>query len=189
MAYTDVLEVKAYLGIRGAEEDAMIGAMIRRAQARIDTICRTTFEAPEDTTRVFECGDMGVWFDQPLAQAPEGGSPLTSIAVDGVALTPEQYTLKPRNDWPRYWMEFEDSAYGGKTVSITGRWAWSVEVPPDVNLAAVRLAGYYHEARKAPVYQSLGSDDFGGERTVPRAEPSDVLYLLKPYRFTPLLDS
>ena len=212
MAYTDVDAVKEYRGLEDTDKDHLIASAISRAQARIETYCRTKFEAAADTTREFSYdddqrifgGSIGgsygssyislypgrygrqstrVWFDENLAQ-------ITSMVVDGEAIAEADYHLVPRNDRPAYALDLDGiytSFSYNSTVSITGRWAYSVTPPEDIAFATIRLASYYHEVRKAPYSDTVGSDDFGGERTMPRSEPMDVKFLIQPYRFSPLL--
>ena len=202
-------QVKEYLGRTGADDtadDDVLDAMITRAQARIETYCRTRFEADSDTTRKFDRIHYGgtvftdysaayglggyhggrIWFDENLAE-------ITSVTIGGDTIADTRYHLLPRNDKPAYALEFNtfDSYFSSTLdleIEITGRWAYSVTPPADIVHAAIRLAAYYFEMRKAPVFDIVGSDDFGGERSVPRSEPMDVMHLLMPYRFTPLID-
>ena len=219
MAYTTLEDLKAYMKTdRQSPEmdtdDSLLEGMIIRAQTRIETYCRTRFEAAADTTREFDCTDLDygggdiivsedgygwngwtssytqlgakyrtrLWFDQPLAQ-------LTSVTMDGETIPSADYRLDPRNDLPAFALLFTDliSTFSYETtIQVAGRWAHSITPPPDIVHAAIRLAAYYFEMRKAPVYDTLGSADFGGERMMPRSEPQDVMHLLMPYRFSPI---
>ena len=71
-------------------------------------------------------------------------------------------------------------------IAIAGRWAYSIEPPDDIVQATERLAAYYFRLREAPVFNTVGSDEFGGELALPRSEPQDVQYLLIPYKREPM---
>ena len=54
MAYTTTAIAKVYLGLTSAADDTLIGTLIVRAQAMIDSYCHRTFEASADTTKYFD---------------------------------------------------------------------------------------------------------------------------------------
>lgn len=220
MPYQTLAGLKEYMGRdteSDTEDDGRLQSMLRVAQRRIEVICRTRFEVPDDTVRRFDYtaldygGDLymdqgpggaqvwtpghgagpgwnllwrtKLWFDQPLAQ-------LTSITIDGEVIADTEYRLDPLNDTPWHSVYFTDlvlSLGDTATINIEGRWGYSVAPPEDIVHATSRLAQYYFEQRKAPVFDTIGSEEFGGDRTVPRSEPQDVKYMLIPYKWTPVI--
>lgn len=193
MAYTNLTDVKAYANVDGAGDDAVIGDLIVQAQAIIDRACRgRTFEAAADTTRKFDAvrdvdGEM-LYLDADLCQ-------ITSITNgDGVVVTSTQYTTEPRNRTPWYAIRllassgvawtYEDDPENA--IEITGRWAWSVAVPADIEFAAVRLTAYLYRQRDT----SGGDNDrpmlsASGAVLLPSQLPKDVRDLLRPYMRVP----
>ncbi len=183
MAYATTADVKAYLGIESATraDDALLAALLARAQAAIDTHTRRTFEAAADTTRAhgWELVDGAMLFlDGDLCV-------VTSVVNgDGATLQPAQYTVHPRNRAPYYAIQLRPSA--GATwdaatgdIAVTGRWAYSVTPPADVVHATVRLCAWMYRQK-----DNTGNDQpmiAGNVTILPARLPADVLELLSPY--------
>ncbi|MDE0011582.1 MAG: head-tail connector protein [Candidatus Poribacteria bacterium] len=191
MAYSTLKDLKSYLRIRDDEDDEDLQKALDQAQTSIDVYCRTTFEAAEDSTRVFDGSNMTpycdwpskficqLWFDSPLAA-------LTSVSVDSETLEADEYRLLPRNDTPYYSLLFTTSCYN-QDVSVEGRWAHSIEVPEDIFRAALRLAGYFFKQRGASTFDTIGTDGFSAQEELPREIPVDIRGTLSRKRFSPLL--
>lgn len=189
MAYTNTTDVKAYAGVDGSGDDAVIGDLIAQAQAIIERACRgRVFEASADTTRKFHAVED---VDGPVLHLDADLCQITSITNgDGTAVTSAQYTTLPANLTPWYAIRLKDSSGVAWTytddpdeaISITGRWAWSVTAPADVEFATLRLAAFLYRQRDT----SGGDNDRpimsnSGAILLPSQLPKDVQDLMRPY--------
>jgi hypothetical protein len=189
MAYTDAATLKNYLGIVETEDDALLAAMIARAQAVIDAYCRQTFEAAADSTRYFDptldSDGTTLWLDAPICS-------ITSITNgDGTTVTAAKYIKWPRNESP--WLRLVLKANSGvvwtwtttpeNSISIVGKWAYSEIAPPDIEHVALRLASYLYRQK-----DNQGNDQdrslavAGGVILMPAVLPPDIKAMLRPYR-------
>ncbi len=189
--YTNVSDVKAYLGITGSTDDVLIEALIEAAQRWIDAYCARTFEAVEGT-RYFTVGKdtdgATLHLDRDLCA-------ITSIVTNadatdgGTTLATTEYRTVPRNDTPYYAIRLTSS--GGKAweytyeaedgIEVTGKWGWSVAAPENVSQAARRLAAYMYRQKDAGTFDTTAFPE-AGVITVPQGIPKDVLLLLEPFR-------
>jgi hypothetical protein len=189
--YTTIDELKAYLGVTTGGDDALLTALVERAQKAIETHTHRVFEAASDTTRTFTVGvdtdGRALYFDRDLAQ-------ITSIVTNadassgGTTIPSTDYITLPRHDTPYYGVrllsssdyvwEFTDDPENG--VEVTGRWAYSVTAPEDIVHACTRLAGYYFKQRESQVFDVTAMPD-AGALIIPRGLPKDVEIILSPY--------
>ncbi len=194
MAYTNVANVKTYAGIKTAEDDDLLHALIDRAQKAIDSYCGRTFEAAADSTRKFTVGidtdDDMLFFDEDLAQIGTSGSIITDAdSASPVTLTISEYIFHPRNRTPYHAVELLDSSSNSWTyttnpqngITVTGRWAWSVTAPDDIVHACTRLAAYYFRQKDASVFDVTAIPE-AGVIQVPQGMPADVKLILNNYR-------
>jgi len=183
--YTTLDSLKAYLGVETSADDGLLGDLIGRASAAVDALCNRTFSADEDSTRTFDARldvtGRTLWLDADLCA-------LTSLVNgDGATIPPGDLLL-----WPRFgppWSEIRllraaDVAWTyddgpENAISVSGRWAYSVEPPADVVQATVRLAAWFY--RQKDVGYEPARPTFAGV-TYSADLPSDVLTLLTPYR-------
>ena len=155
MAYQTLEELKAYMGLDtdDTDNDALLTAMLSRAQTRIETYCRTAFEASVDTTRKFDVTSLDYGGDIYGADNPSLNTiwqttasawnilwrtrlwfdqplaQLTSVTVDGETLEASEYRLDPLNDNPKHSLFFTDlilSFNTTSTIDVIGRWAHSI---------------------------------------------------------------
>ena len=179
-------EVKAYLGISGTTDDALIASLITAAQVQIDTFCHRTFEAASDSTRYFNAvsdrDGLVLWLDADLC------SITTVTNGDGVAVTSSEYTTIPKNETPYNRLKLLVSAGKSWTfttdpddaIIIVGKWAYSVTAPADVGQACKRLAGFMYRQKDQQMFDVTVVE--GGTRVTPLAIPNDVKEALEPYR-------
>ena len=186
MAYCTVADVKTYLGVSEADDDALIATLINAAQAAIDAHTGNTFEAAVDAVRYYDVHGPHIegrrlYFDRPLAS-------LTSISDGGGAYQATDYVMMPRNDAPYYGVELKLTTGRFWTyvtdwenaIAVTGRWAYSVSAPNDIRQAARRLAAFYYRQKDAPLQDVTAIE--AGVVVQPIAMPADVRALLSPYR-------
>lgn len=94
--YCTVAEVKTYLGIAGAADDALIGTLITAVSRAFDTATGYTFGATVDTSLTHYCYDDDV-YDQELLFLQPFTTVTSIVNGDGVTLSATaDYLLKPR---------------------------------------------------------------------------------------------
>jgi len=190
MTYTTGADLKTYLGITTATDDALLTALIASAQAAIDNHTRRTFEAAADTIRYFT---VGVDTEGGILLLDRDLCAITSIINNNDGTSPEtllttQYTTMPRNNTPywgirlltspgKYWRYTSDAEAG---IKITGKWAYSTTPPADIVQACRRLAGYYYKQRDAQVFDVTSIPEQGA-MVIPQGIPKDVKLLLDSY--------
>ena len=189
MAYIIAANVKAYAGISGAGDDALLASLITRAQAVIDRYCNRTFEAASASTRYFTVGrdteGAWLWFDEDIA------SITTVTNGDSVAVSSSQYTTEPKNRTPYHGIKLLGSA--GKVwtystdpedaISVVGKWAYSTSAPEDIQHAAIRLVTFFYRQKDTSQDSDRPLLTESGVTLLPLQIPTDVRHMLNPYRW------
>ena len=189
MAYCGVDELKEYLGVTGATDDAMLLTLLAAAQRTIDSYCARTFEAAADTVRTF---DSQRDVDGYTLTVDSDLCAITSIVNgDGTTISNSHYVTEPRNETPYYAIRLKASA--GKVwtstvagdsenaITVTGKWAYSTSAPSDIAHVCKRLAAYIY--RQKDNAGDLDRAVIAGNSTIlPAQIPSDIRLMLAPYR-------
>ena len=189
MAYCGVEELKEYLGVTGATDDAMLLTLLAAAQRTIDSYCARTFEATADTVRTF---DSQRDVDGYTLTVDSDLCAITSIVNgDGTTISNSHYVTEPRNETPYYAIRLKTSA--GKVwtstvsgdsenaITITGKWAYSTSAPSDIAHVCKRLAAYIY--RQKDNAGDLDRAVIAGNSTIlPAQIPSDIRLMLTPYK-------
>ena len=189
MPYAYVADVKLYRGIAPTEtdDDTLIQELVDAAQSQIDSYCGRTFDAGTPSTRYYDAVEDVDQNGTRLWLGTDCCAVVTITNGTGTAVT--KYVTEPRNTTPFYAIRLKDSAgelFGYETdpqdaITVLGRWAYSVTVPPAIHQAAVRLAAYMYAQKDAQVFETTLFPD-AGVMTVPQGLPRDVEQLLKPFR-------
>ncbi len=189
-AYCTNTEVKTYLGISGTADDALITALIARAQAAIDRHTHRTFSSTADSTRSFtveeDTDGRTLWFDEDIVSITTVTT--NADASTGTTVSSTEYTTLPRNRTPYYGIKIKSSVSKDWTyendpetgVTVAGKWAYSTTPPDDVKHACVRLSSFYYQQKDAQVYDVTTIPD-AGIITLPQGIPADVQLVLEPY--------
>ena len=189
MAYCGVDELKEYLGVTGATDDAMLLTLLAAAQRTIDSYCARTFEATADTVRTF---DSQRDVDGYTLTVDSDLCAITSIVNgDGTTISNSHYVTEPRNETPYYAIRLKASA--GKVwtstvagdsenaITVTGKWAYSTSAPSDIAHVCKRLASYIY--RQKDNAGDLDRAVIAGNSTIlPAQIPSDIRLMLTPYK-------
>ena len=189
MAYCGVEELKEYLGVTGATDDAMLLTLLAASQRTIDSYCARTFEATADTVRTF---DSQRDVDGYTLTVDSDLCAITSIVNgDGTTISNSHYVTEPRNETPYYAIRLKASA--GKVwtstvsgdsenaITVTGKWAYSTSAPSDIAHVCKRLAAYIY--RQKDNAGDLDRAVIAGNSTIlPAQIPSDIRLMLAPYR-------
>ena len=189
--YATLAEVKAYLGVTTSGDDALLTALIARAQSAIDAFTHRTFEASADSTKRFDA-DADT-YEGLLDWTPYGLDlcAITSVVNgNGTTITSTQYVTEPRHGTPYYGIrlkastgltwEWDTSSDSENAIAITGKWAYSTSAPADVVHAAIRLSAFYYRQKDSNVFESVAIPS-AGVIEVPMGMPKDVSVILKPY--------
>jgi hypothetical protein len=182
MAYAAVADVKAYLGIGSSTrtDDALLTALLERAQAAVDSHCRRTFEAAADSVRHYDVRALGgrvLYLDGDLCTIT------TVVNGDGATVASSNYTTEPRHATPYHALVLRpnsDAAWDVTAdIAITGKWAYSASAPADVVQATVRLCAWMYRQK-----DNTGNDQpliAGNVTILPARMPSDVEQMLDAY--------
>jgi hypothetical protein len=179
MNYVTLADVKNYLGITTADDDAVLSRLIGAAQGFIESYTGRRFE-PYEATIVHDgtdvVDDMLVLRDDLLN--------LSVVTINGVAVDVSGIQLLGGLRGEPYYalraMAFfacRDDA----VINVTGQWGYSTNVPSDIVHACTRLVGYFYRQRDAQVFDTTALPS-AGVITVPRGIPADVQRILDHYR-------
>ena len=186
MSYATVAQLKEYVGVTTAGDDALLTRLLASAQGIIDTHTGRTFEAATDSVKTFDATpDMSLWLSgHDLCQ-------ITSIVNgDGTTIATEQYATEPRGITPYFAIRLKASAGIRWTyvddpedaITITGRWAYSLTAPADITHAAIRVAAWLYRQKdsSADLDRHIVSPD--GIALAPARLPNDIVSQLQAYR-------
>jgi len=190
MAYTTVSALKTYLGVVGNTDDALLTALIARAQAIVDAYCGRTFEAAQDSTRKLDA-KLSVSTDKRTLYVERDLCAITSITNgDGVSVGAAEYVTEPRWETPFYgitlkresdirwtWDDTPEDA-----ITVVGRWAYSATAPADIVQATERLAAYLYRQKDNMSDLDRAVAVSGNMTVLPQSLPRDVQLILAPYR-------
>jgi len=187
MAYASTNDLKAYLGIGTATDDALLAALLTRAQAVIDEHCNRAFEAAADSTRYYDAIN-DVW-GQLLMLDADLSAVTTVVNGDGVTISSTEYVLQPSNNRPAYAIRLKDNAsvvwtYSEspeRSIAVTGKFAFSTSAPADIVHATVRLAAWFYRQKDNSADLSDVNVAMGGAVMIPSGLPRDVTALLERY--------
>jgi hypothetical protein len=185
--YATLTQLKAYVGATDTADDVLLADCILRAQTWMERFTKRRFECPADSTRTFDgihdvCG-RELWLDTDLCA-------ITSITNgDATSITPAQVVSEPRNTTPYYALTLKASSGLAWTyttdpedaIEVTGRWAYSITPPADIEQACVRLAAWLYRQKdsSADIDRPMVSAD--GATLLPTRIPSDVEAILRSY--------
>lgn len=187
MRYIDLNSLKTYMGLGTASsQDGLLSDCIDRAESAIDNYTRRTFAGTAGTVYYnrFSAGQIAggaLYLDRDLYS-------LSGIVNGDTQSIPlGSVWLEPRNDGPPYRVVRLKSSYTwiwntDSDVTISGTWGFSTVAPADIQQAAVRYAAHLFRAKDSQDPSNTSGWPEGGEQAIPQGMPSDVRYILAPYR-------
>lgn len=194
MAYITVAQFKTNLGITDSADDAIIQVWINCAQKTIDTFTGRTFEAAADTTKKFTPlrEDWGgtLWWDGVTLGLDLDLCQLTSITNgDGNLIPTTAVVLLPMNMPVKTAIKIKSNTqyvwtYTGspdESISIVGRWAYSITAPDDIVGTCYELAKYLYQNRESNPSSSQQIISADGVALAPDEIPKTIISLMKPY--------
>jgi hypothetical protein len=173
MTYTTATDIRNYMGLHGTDEESLLNVLIGAAQSAIDDYCHRTFEALYDTTRTFaaQYAAQGAFLllDADLCV-------LTSVTNgDGTTLDPASYVLVTQDPpYEALRLRPEAGITWQGTISVTGRWSYSLSPPASIIQATREYVAFLYRA-----------GDTQGERLrrgVETGLPLHLRQLLAPYQ-------
>jgi hypothetical protein len=171
--YVSREEVQARAGSQLADRD--LDSVIEAVTDRIERETRRVFLVSDLETRPFDAQRDGYCTIDDLQRA-------TSVIVDGVTLTADQYRLRALNPRAAYHAITSDQIEEDSAVEVRGYWGTTDEVPPEIKDIAITW-----------VRRIIKSDDSGGSQdatAIPelgqlvysKAVPADVKRVLDRWR-------
>jgi hypothetical protein len=189
MPYPTLTDYKAWAGITETGDDTMLTALLARATAIIEGPqplgTGRCFYAPTDTTRAVDYPREPRLL--PLWDAGELASITTITNGDGSVVPPADYVTRPRRGGPFYAIELKQGASVAWTfdsspeeaISITGRWAYSADVPADIFQAHLRLVDFLYRSKGGSGDTAIKTSD---GIILPSKLPDDIERILAGYR-------
>lgn len=188
--YCSVEDVKLYLSIHVDDDNALLERLASAATAIINVRTKRNFGEPvaETTKTYFTCGNisgyrnLNLWVsDDMLTVSAITNAFGDSILLGDVYILPFNSELKTnitiKTASQKVW------GYGDvdETVTITGKFAYSLLVPEDIRQAAIRLVAWMYRQKDggADLDRPLLSGD--GTVILPAHLPHDVEMYIKPY--------
>lgn len=169
--YASLAELKAFLGIGDAADDANLKLALNAAHNHIDRLANRTFGQTVET-RSFTATDPHTLYVPDLVS-------VTAVTVNGTAWATSDYELQ-RTGFVRPFSRI--AAVGAHhfagNVTVAGTWGWPV-VPDEVKFAALILASRLFKRKDSPE-GVLGFSEFGTVRLSP--QDRDAVALVSPYK-------
>lgn len=187
--YIGTAELRQYLSPDGElsnDQNALLSACIDRAESAINDYTRRQFAGTAGTVYYNrytqgQVRSQALYLDEDLYS-------LTSLTNgDGQTIPTGSVWLEPRNEGPPYRMLRLKSSYvwvwnTDSDVIIAGTFGFST-VPPDAIVqAAVRYSAHLFRQKDAGGPDNMAGFPEGGQVQYPEGMPSDVRWLLAPYR-------
>lgn len=184
--YCTVLDIKQRLEISVDDYDSALTALASSVSAKIDDAfgwLPDSYAVTSNTTRYFDacavCGPT-LRLDVPLLTV----SSITN--GDTTAVTSGMYRLFPRNTDRKYEIHML-SGYSWQFVtdgeiSVTGKFGYSLTVPPQVRETAIIYAGWLFKRYQAALQDATASADFGQLVMRDSAMPKQAVELMADVR-------
>lgn len=192
-AYATTAQLKAYLGLTDAVDDALLSAALDSVSVEIDSHCGRRFYADTNasarvyrpsTTWLTKVDDFYTTTGLIIALGDGGTYPTTLTAADYV-LEPLNGVVEGVPGWPYYRIVATNASFTcGRwpSVQVTAKWGWAA-VPAPVYQACLILAAETYKLKGAP-FGVASFDQFGPVRV--RDNPM-AAKKLAPYALTPVL--
>ena len=188
--YVSIPQFKNYRGITSTKEDVLLGDLLERAQAQVESYCDRTFAAPSTAATRYYDAVRDVSDDKRTLYLDADLATITTITNgDGTAVATTHYVPEPRNATPYRSIRLTTLADDNWTytaapedaIRVLGRWGYATAAPADVQQATIRLAAYMYAQKDVSTFDVTVMGDWGA-MTVPQGMPKDVRELLEPFR-------
>jgi hypothetical protein len=187
--YCDLLTLREYLASSnaiGTQDDGLLQSCLDRAESAIDSYTRRNFAGTAGTALYnrYSQGQVvnsALYLDRDLHT-------LTALTNgDGQTIPVGSTWLEPRNQAPPYRIVRLRSSYvytwnTDSDVIVSGTFGFSTVAPADIQQATLRYATHLYRQKDASGPDNTAGFPEGGEVQYPQGMPSDVRWLLSPYR-------
>lgn len=152
-AYPKFHDLKLYLNIDTAKDDALLVATLKRAIATFENMCGRSF-VPAVETRYIDATDEQVINSKRLFLRDGDLIEISELKIDSEIVPDDEYYLE--GAVPHFVVrltnasDFDFHSYTvspERNISITGSWGYQDEVPEDVFGAIVRLAAWLYQQK------------------------------------------
>jgi hypothetical protein len=186
--YATPAQLKTYLGVTSASDDALLTDLLVRATSMIEQMTRKTFAAPTATSRTFG-RELMLWdglLKRDYLLLPSGVYVALLVSAtdgDNAAIPPTEIDTHPP-DAPYTVLARRDKRWCGASqqATITARWGYSITPPADIVHATIRLAAWLYRQRGTANDPDRPTVADGGLVLLPSALPDDVRSVLERYR-------
>jgi hypothetical protein len=179
MDYTTIAALRKFGTLGSSKDDTLLVSLISSASRAIENYCGRRFAASAEVIHVFKVrytsSDVITPFDGSILYLDDD----LALAASAITGSPTVSYL-PANTPPYYAILNEDGAWVSP-ISVTGYWAYSVNPPPDVEMACLRIARWMYDMRETTRGDGVVVTDQGAV-LMPAGLPADVMTLLTPYR-------
>lgn len=190
--YGSTAQLKAWLGIEDAADDAVLSISLEAASRQIDEVVGRRFYAATEARQFSPLAADRIFVDDLTSVT----TLKTDADADGTYETTwatTDYVLEPTNaaDLGRPYTSVRVATYGTygfpvwpSSVEITGTWGYPVAVPAPIVQATLIQAARLFRRKDAP-FGVAGSGDLGEVRLIPGGDlglDRDAEALVKPYR-------
>lgn len=175
MAYTTLADLKQYMGVSSASDDALLNSLIAAAQRVIDDLTGRTFEASTGTRQANQAVGRTLFLHHDLLA-------VSSITDSGGNTVATADVSPASGEWPARALILANGRWS-VPVTITGTWGYSNVAPAAISHACTRLAAWMYRQKDAQVLDPVGQYDVG-RLTIAPAIPRDVEQMIAPYRVT-----
>ena len=190
MGYVTVPQFRSYRGITSSAADSLLGDIIDRATAQIETYCDRVFRAPTtaathylDAVRDVSPDHKTLYLNEDLATI------VTVVNGDDETVATTHYVTEPRYGTPYRSLRLTGLADSLWTyddapedaIKVNGRWGYATSPPADIQHATIRLAAYLYAQKDASIFDVTVQVGMG-VMSVPQGLPRDVREILDPYK-------
>lgn len=188
MGYPLFHDVKYYLGIERNEDDFLLATIVDQSIKLFESLTGRVFAVSNPSSRTFVVGSREFITNKKLFFFDDICR-IDSLTIGGEAINQTNFRLP--NEIPYAFLELKASSplfFQNYSVSVdptevvvTGLWGYSIDCPPDVFSAIIRLSAWkYHQKDTGADYDRPVV--FQDKIATPIGIPNDVMDVVKIYR-------
>lgn len=180
--YAALTEMRDWLRIRDitdTDDDALLTLKLSAASRAVDGSCHRQFgKVDSPVTRSYPVRWSRTWQAHTAEIDDIMDTTDLALTLDGVALTADQYKLRPRNaiadGRPYTYVLVAVNPTGDGELAGLGLWGWNAPWPDEVKEATMLQASRLNIRRDSPYGIAGGADGSGELRLLARLDPDVV---------------